>query len=258
MSPAVSSISTINSLRFLSWFLCGTNNETGSGVGVRDKEFVGAVTNLPIHSSHGESPLFPISVKLAQRRCLVVGAATLAEPKIASLLGAGAEVLVVAPRATARVEQWAVERRITWEARRFEARDLSGIFLVVAATSSRPINRAIFEEARARGVLCNAVDDREHCDFYYPAVARRGRLQIAISTGGASPALAQRVRRQLEKQFGPEYEAWLDWLAESRSSLFAEPLSPHRRRSLLRKIASQRSLKAFLRRRIIARTKGGK
>jgi precorrin-2 dehydrogenase/sirohydrochlorin ferrochelatase len=223
-----------------------------------DKEFVGAVTNFPIHSSHGESPLFPIFLKLAQRRCLVVGAASLAEPKIASLLVAGAEVLVVAPRATARVERWALEGRIAWEARTFEARDLRGIFLVVAATSSRPTNRAVFEEARARGVLCNTVDDREHCDFYYPAVVRRGRFQIAISTGGASPALARRLRRQLEKKFGPEYEAWLDWLAESRNSLFAEPLSPRRRRSLLHKIASQRSLNAFLRRRAIVRVNGCK
>jgi len=216
------------------------------------------VTTLPIHSSHGEPPLFPIFLKLAHRRCLVVGATTLAEPKIENLLAAGAEILVVAPRAFARVEQWALERRIIWKARRFEARDLSGIFLVVTATSSHPTNRAVFEEARARGVLCNAVDDREHCDFYYPAVVRRGWLQIAISTGGASPALAQRLRRQLEKQFGPEYEAWLDWLAESRYFLFAERLSPRRRRYRLHKIASQRSLSSFLRRSTIARVKGRK
>jgi precorrin-2 dehydrogenase/sirohydrochlorin ferrochelatase len=196
-------------------------------------------------------------LKLAQRRCLVVGATALAEPKIESLLAAGAAVLVVAPRAMPRVEQWAREGRIAWEARPFEARDLSGVFLVVVATSSPAVSQAVFDEARARGVLCNAVDDREHCDFYYPAVVRRRRLQIAISTGGASPALAQRLRRQLEKQFGPEYEAWLDWLAEARNLLFARSMSAARRRALLHKMASQQSLNNFLRRiRTVARGKG--
>jgi precorrin-2 dehydrogenase / sirohydrochlorin ferrochelatase len=248
-------MSPISSLRFQEWLLCCTNNET-PGMGCLAHTI--AVTNLPIHSSQGEPPLFPIFVKLAHRRCLVVGATGLAEPKIEGLLAAGAEILVVAPRATARVEQWALEGRIAWQARTFEPRDLNGIFLVVAATSSRPTNRAVFEEARARGVLCNAVDDKEHCDFYYPAVVRRGRLQIAISTAGASPALAQRLRRQLEKQFGPEYEAWLDWLSEARSSLFAEPFAARGRRSRLHKIASQQSLNSFLRRRTTAPAKGYK
>jgi precorrin-2 dehydrogenase / sirohydrochlorin ferrochelatase len=223
------------------------------------KEFALAVTNLPMDSSNDEPPLFPIFLKLAQRRCLVVGATSLAEPKIDSLHAAGAEVLVVAPRATARVEQWALEERIAWEARTFEPRDLCGVFLVVAATSSRTTNQVVFDEARARGILCNAVDDKEHCDFYYPAVVRRRRLQIAISTAGASPALAQRLRRQLEKQFGPEYEAWLDWLNESRNSLLSKPLSPRRRRLLLHKIASQQSLNSFLRRgTTIVRAKGAR
>jgi len=205
---------------------------------------------LPIHKleamSFNDPPLFPMFLKLAQRRCLVVGATTLASPKIESLLAARAEVLVVAPRATPRVEQWALEQKIRWEARAFEAVDLSGVFLVVAATSSTSTNQAVYDEARARGVLCNAVDDPTHCDFYYPAVVRRGRLQIAISTAGASPALAQRLRHQLEQQFGPEYEAWLDWLQEYRNSLSGAPASPAQRRALLHHMASQRGLDDFL------------
>ena len=205
------------------------------------------VTNLFIHSSQSEPPLFPIFLKLTGRRCLVVGATELAEPKIKSLLTAGAEVVVVAPRANSQVERWTVEGRITWKKRSFEALDLSSVILVVAATRSPSTNKSVFEAASARGILCNAVDDKEHCNFYYPAVVRRHRLQIAISTGGASPALAQRLRRELEKQFGPEYEAWLDWLEERRNSLFAERLSSRRRRVLLHQIASQRSLNKFLR-----------
>lgn len=246
MNRAISSMSPINSLRFLLLLPCCTNNES-PGTGGPGQPI--AMTNPPIGTSHTEPPMFPMFLKLARRRCLVVGATALAEPKIESLLAAGAVVLVVAPRATARVEQWTHAGQISWERRRFKARDLHGIVLVVAATSSRSTNQAIFEEARARRVLCNAVDDKEHCDFYYPAVVRRGRLQIAISTGGASPALAQALRHRLEKQFGPEYEAWVDWLAESRNAVFAQHLSRARRRILLHRGASQQSLTRFLQRR---------
>jgi precorrin-2 dehydrogenase/sirohydrochlorin ferrochelatase len=259
MTFAVSSMCTINSLSFKSWLLCGTNRETpGREVHGWSKKFAISVTNLPTDNSHGEPPLFPIFLKLAERRCLVVGAATLAEPKIEGLLAAGADVLVVAPCATARVKRWALAGTIAWEIRRFEVRDLQGVSLVVVATSSPQTNRAVFDQARARGILCNAVDDREHCDFYYPAVVRRRRLQIAISTGGASPALAQRLRCQLEEQFGPDYAAWLDWLAESRKSLLAKRLSPDRRRVLLHRIASQRSFNSFWRRRTVAPAKAAK
>ena len=153
--------------------------------------------------------LFPMFMKLEGRSCLVVGAGTVGEPKISSLIEAGASVRVVALHATAAVTEWAEAGAITWEARAFKSADLDGAFLVIAATNSRDLNAAIFHEARQRNILCNVVDDPEHCDFYYPAVVRRGDLQIAISTNGQSPALAQRIRRELEIQFGPEYGEWL-------------------------------------------------
>lgn len=179
------------------------------------------------------SPLFPIFLKLTRRRCLVVGAGTIAEGKIAGLLDAGARVRVVAPQATAAIAAWARNRRILWSQRVFEPADLDRAFLVIAATSSVKVHRVVFREARRRGVLCNAVDEPERCDFYYPAVVRRGDLQIAISTGGRSPALAQRLRRELEAQFGPEYKAWLDQLGRSRAALFARSMNPEARRRLL-------------------------
>jgi precorrin-2 dehydrogenase / sirohydrochlorin ferrochelatase len=183
--------------------------------------------------SHSVSPLFPIFLKLTRRRCLVVGAGTIAEGKIAGLLDAGARVRVVAPQATAAIAAWARNRRILWSQRVFEPADLDRAFLVIAATSSVKVHRVVFREARRRGVLCNAVDEPERCDFYYPAVVRRGDLQIAISTGGRSPALAQRLRRELEAQFGPEYKAWLDQLGRSRAALFARSMNPEARRRLL-------------------------
>lgn len=193
------------------------------------------------------SRLFPMFLKVAERPCLVVGAGAIAEPKIESLLSAGARVLVVAPKASEKVQQWAAERKILWEVRIFESADLEGRFLAVVAASSRATNDAIFREATRRGILCNVVDDPEHCDFYYPAVVRRGPLQIAISTGGSSPALAQRLRHELEQQFGIEYEAWMQQLAQSRRELLARRMRPHRRRLLLHNLASREAFTEFTR-----------
>ena len=183
--------------------------------------------------------LFPMFVKLEGRSCLVVGAGAVGEPKIESLIQAGASVHVVAPLANAAVAEWAVGGEITWKAREFTPSDLDNVFLVIAATSARKVNESIFCEARRRNILCNVVDDPEHCDFYYPAVVRRGDLQLAISTNGHSPALAQRIRRELEAQFGPEYGEWLKQLGRIRQELFASPMNPEDRRRLLHQLASR-------------------
>ncbi len=163
--------------------------------------------------------LFPMFIKLLGRRCLVVGGGTLAEPKVASLLNADATVTVVAPKATEQVQSWAREARIQWEQRSFQDSDLDGCFLVIGATGDVQVNDAVHRQAQTRGVICNVVDDPARCDFYYPAVVRRGPLQIAISTAGRSPALAQRLRQELEEQFGPEYGAWVEHLGRARDEL---------------------------------------
>lgn len=187
--------------------------------------------------------LFPMFMKLEGRSCLVVGAGAVGEPKISSLITAGASVRVVALQATAAVAEWAQCGAITWEARAFNSSDLDNIFLVIAATNSSDMNAAIFHQARQRNILCNVVDDPEHCDFYYPAVVRRGDLQLAISTNGQSPALAQRIRRELEMQFGPEYGAWLEELGRARQQLFASKIDPEQRRRLLHELASREAFK---------------
>jgi precorrin-2 dehydrogenase/sirohydrochlorin ferrochelatase len=187
--------------------------------------------------------LFPMFMKLEGRSCLVVGAGTVGEPKINSLVTAGASVRVVALHATAAVAEWAQAGAITWEARAFNSADLDGTFLVIAATNSSDVNAAIFHQARQRNILCNVVDDPEHCDFYYPAVVRRGDLQLAISTKGQSPALAQRIRRELEMQFGPEYGAWLEELGRARQQLYASKIDPEQRRRLLHELASHEAFK---------------
>src|SRR5437764_12213875 len=180
-------------------------------------------------------------LKLEGRPCLVVGAGTVAEGKIGSLLLAGATVRVVAPQANVAVQEWARIGVMRWESREFCLLDLDGVFLVIAATSSNEVNGSVFREAQRRNVLCNNVDDPEHCDFYYPAVVRRGRLQIAISTGGESPALAQRLRVELEEQYGEEYAGWVSELGETRRKLLTADLDPEQRRRRLHLLASRES-----------------
>jgi len=169
----------------------------------------------------------------------VVGAGTVAEGKIRGLLDADAIVQVVAPAVVPQIEKWALEGAITWQPRKFQAGDLDEVSIVVAATSSRELNRLIFQEARLRNVFCNAVDDPENCDFYYPAVVQRGDLQIAISTNGRSPALAQRLRLELEEQFGLEYESWFAELGEVREQLTSTVLDNEARKKLLHELASR-------------------
>ena len=193
--------------------------------------------------------LFPAFLKLAGRRCLVVGAGPVAEEKIEGLLRAGAEVRVVAPQGTPRIRCWARAGKIRWETRAFREADLEGVFLAVAATSSAALHGKIHRLARDRAVLCNVVDDPAHCDFYYGAIVRRGALQIAISTGGYSPALAQRLKKQIEREFGSEYELWLEELGAARKKLFAKKISPERRRLLLHRLASRISFEEFVHRR---------
>jgi len=191
--------------------------------------------------------MFPMVLKLAGRRCLVVGAGTVAQAKIAGLLKTGAQIRVVAPEATAKIRSWARAGKIEWRERGFQPDDLESMFLAVAATPSRQLHQVIFRQAAQRGVLCNIVDVPELCDFYYPAVVQRGALQIAISTGGNSPALAQRLRKQLEARFGPEWKQWLEHLAKARDQVQAEVADPERRKRLLHRYASEQSFLDFRR-----------
>jgi siroheme synthase-like protein len=191
--------------------------------------------------------LFPMFVKLQGRPVVVVGGGKIAEGKIFGLLSAGARVRVISPGITPAFARWVRERKIEWLPKVFEPGDLLGAYLVIAATSAPGVNDAVFREAEASGILCNAVDDVEHCHFYYGAVVQRGDLQIAISTNGKSPALAQRLRQELETQFGPEYEVWLEWLGAARELLRASDSDSETNKKLLHRLASQPAFEQFLR-----------
>ncbi len=177
--------------------------------------------------------LFPMFLKLTARRCVVVGAGAIAESKIESLLAAEAQVTVVAPEALPRVREWAEGGDIEWVRREYREGDLESAFLAVAATATPEVNRAVFAEATERGVLMNAVDDPPFCDFYFPSIVKRGELQIAISTAGESPALAQRLRKEINAALPLNVGEWLMELGRLRREVTAiEPIGEPRKHLL--------------------------
>ncbi len=168
------------------------------------------------------TPYYPVCLDLHDRPCVVIGGGSVAARKVEGLLECGARVTVVAPALAPALETLLQQGRIAVRRRAYAHGDLEGAALAIAATDAREVNARVAAEARARGVWLNAADDPERCDFILPAVIRRGDLQIAISTGGRSPALARRVREDLERLLPAEYGELLPLLAEVRAELRAE------------------------------------
>jgi precorrin-2 dehydrogenase/sirohydrochlorin ferrochelatase len=164
---------------------------------------------------------------------LVVGGGLVAEQKIEAVLRSAKDVTVIAPQVTERIGIWAEEKLIKHIAQEYSTGMTQGYFLVISCTDSEAVNRAVYDEGKKSGALCNAVDDPGFCDFYAPAVVSRGEFQIAISTGGNSPLLSQEVRKELEQQFGPEYESWTAWLGRMRADLRTVLPRTQRRKELL-------------------------
>jgi siroheme synthase-like protein len=167
----------------------------------------------------------------------VVGAGTVALAKIESLGATRAEITVVAPEAVAEIRELADAGSLVWQRRAFEAADLEGIFLVIAATNATEVNHSVYEEALRRNVLCNAVDDPPNCDFYFGSVVARGDLQIAISTAGESPAVAQRLRREIDAQLPDDLGPWLEQLGALRREVRAGTRPGEVRNLLLHELA---------------------
>jgi siroheme synthase-like protein len=194
-----------------------------------------------------DRPFFPMMLRIERKKCIVVGAGKTAASKIKSLSLCGAKVVVVSPKATSAIRQASQSGALVWRRRSFRASDLDGAFLAVAATSSNTVNRAVFRASGRRRILCNVVDDPDQCDFIYPAVARRGPLQIAISTGGCSPALASRLRRDFERQFCRAWGSWVKSLGKQRSDLLIREMPAKMRRRRLEQLASPQAFQEFQR-----------
>lgn len=176
---------------------------------------------------------YPLFLDLRGRPCLVIGGGAVAERKVAALLQAGGTVTVVSPTLTPQLHQWGETGAIVVHQRAYCPGDLQGFVLVFAATNDAELHRCIANEAAARGALLNVVDQPALCSFIVPAVVSRGDLTIAVSTSGASPALAGKIRRTLEQQFGPEYGWTLDLLARVREWMQTHAIPAAARRQLL-------------------------
>ena len=183
--------------------------------------------------------LLPIFMKLDGRRCLLVGAGAVALDKVGSLLKTGVALRVVAPEARAEIRELAREGKLEWIERSFEAADLDGNFMVIAATDAPEVNAAVYRQCVARNIPCNSVDDIPNCDFFFGSVVSRGDLQIAISTSGESPAVAQRLRREIDAQLPDDLGPWLAELGELRREVLETHPRGEARRLLLHQLAER-------------------
>jgi precorrin-2 dehydrogenase / sirohydrochlorin ferrochelatase len=165
---------------------------------------------------------YPIFAIIEDKPCLVVGGGAVGERKVADLMAAGARVTVVSPALTPELAALAERGEIRYLPEDFTEAQVEGMALVMAATDAPDVNARVSAAAQARAIWVNVADEPQHCTFIVPAQVRRGELTVAISTGGASPALASQLRQELQQHFGPEYGPYLDLLQRLRTRLLTE------------------------------------
>jgi siroheme synthase-like protein len=179
---------------------------------------------------------FPIFIKGGCLECLVVGGGAVAERKIDSLCDAGARVTVVSPTVSARIEELANKGTIRWIPASYSSKHLTNVRFVIGATDDRAVNGKIFRDAKSAGIMVNIVDDPEQCTFIVPSVLTKGLLQIAVSTGGAAPKMAAKIRQELETLLPGEYTAMIDELCRLRPSI--KRLQPDQKDRFWHKVSS--------------------
>lgn len=172
---------------------------------------------------------YPINLVLEHKLVVLIGAGREIARKIPELLEAGAQVRVIAPQAQQSIQNYAAEGKIAWLRRCYRPGDLTGAFLVIAATGDQSVHDAVWAEGQANGQLVNVMDVIPQCNFHAVSVVRQGQLTIAIGTGGAAPALAATLRQRLSKGFGPEYAEFLEY-AQALRPVVAQRI-PHQRRA---------------------------
>jgi precorrin-2 dehydrogenase/sirohydrochlorin ferrochelatase len=179
---------------------------------------------------------YPIQLDIRDRRCLVVGGGGVGTRKVDTLLSCGARVTVVSPEVTDGLRRLSDCGAITLWERAYTAADLEGIFLVIGATDDEDLNRRISADAGQLNILCNIADRPEKCNFILPAIVQRGDLVLTVSTSGKSPALAKKLRHELERQFGGEYAVLLKLMGAIRKRLLAEAHAPEAHKPIFEKI----------------------
>ncbi len=163
--------------------------------------------------------LYPVNLRIENKSCIIVGGGEVATRKARELLACGARVKVISPRVSAELQHWENNEIIEILCKEYQDGDLGGAYLVFAATDKREVQNAIVAEAHRRNILINCVDDPSICSFHVPAMVRRGDLLLTVSTGGSSPALAAKLRRQLEQEFGDEYSKFIELLGKIRRQI---------------------------------------
>jgi len=194
------------------------------------------------------APYLPLFTDLNGRLCLVVGGGRIAEGRSRLLAAHGAVLRLVTPELSEGLAEMVARGQVAELRRRpYAAEDLDGVFLALAATNYRGINAEIAEHAHARGILCNVADDPDACDVHIPALVRRGDLTMAISTGGASPAVTAQVRQRLDELFGPEWGELLTLLGDLRQDTKRRYPQPAQRATALRALLDDGRVLGLLR-----------
>lgn len=179
---------------------------------------------------------YPIFLDIKNKPCVVIGGGKVAERKVVSLLDAGAEVLVISPEITPALKKLASKKKISHCPKSYEEGDLKGFLLAYSATDNPEVNKNVFQGAKKQGILLNIVDVPDMCNFIVPSVVDRGDLLIAISTSGKSPAMAKRIRKELEKEFGKEYEIFLEIMGIIRKSLLKQGMESDKNKRIFEKL----------------------
>ncbi len=192
------------------------------------------------------SGFYPLYLNIKGKKCVIVGGGKVAYRKACSLKDAGADVTVVSPGICPEMVN---EKGITFVNKSYDERFLDGSLLVIAATDDEEVNKKVSLDARERNIIVNVVDRPELCSFIVPSTIRRGDLCISISTGGASPALAKNIRKELEDFFGPEYGEYINLLTRMRNVALSEIKDDAKRRKVLQRLAEKDMLE-------IVKTKG--
>ncbi|MCJ8499459.1 precorrin-2 dehydrogenase/sirohydrochlorin ferrochelatase family protein [Desulfatitalea alkaliphila] len=182
---------------------------------------------------------YPVCLDIRNRACLVVGGGQVGTRKVTTLLLCGARVTLVSPEAGEELTELARAGTIQWHARNYESGDQAGAFLVIGATDQEALNRRIHADAEKDGRLCNIADQPKLCNFVLPSIVQQGDLMIAISTGGQSPAFAKYLRRQMQRQFGPEYAHLLKLMGAVRKHLLQQAHAPEEHKPIFERLIAK-------------------
>jgi precorrin-2 dehydrogenase/sirohydrochlorin ferrochelatase len=185
---------------------------------------------------------YPISLDISNKRCTVIGGGDVAERKVRRLLDCGARVTVVGKRISPKLKDLKARKRIEHIASDYRSECVSGSFIVIGATDNIRVNGRIYRDAKKEGILVNIADDPEHCDFILPSLLERGDLTISVSTGGKSPALARKLRMELEGRYGHEYEILIRIMGMLRKRVIRRGHSSEENRELFEAVVNSNIL----------------